>query len=337
MSKSRIREAIEGYLFLLPNLLGFLIFFAFPLAISFYYSFTDYNLFKDPNWVGLANYMQALGFKIDTASFQTILVEKGSWITALGSVIKPNDPTFWTALQNTLIYALGVLACSIAPAFILAWMLNSRLGGMTIFRALIYIPVVASIVGSALVWFWIYNNTSGVLNTLISGIVVGLNNLIFTPMGRPLVDPMIGWLTSPDWALFSLIIMTSWATIGYDMVVFLAALQGIPTHLYEAATIDGAGRWNILFRIIVPLMTPTIFFLLITNTIASLQIFSEPYIMTNGGPANSTLTIVFYLYQKGFQRFQMGYGASLAWIVFALIFVVTLAQFRFSNRWVYEE
>jgi multiple sugar transport system permease protein len=165
-----------------------------------------------------------------------------------------------------------------------------------------------------------------------------LNSLVFAPLGHhPLIDPQIGWLTSPDWALFSLILMTSWATIGYDMVIFLAALQSIPGHLYEAATIDGAGRWNILLRIVVPLMTPTIFFLLITNTISSLQIFSEPYIMTQGGPANSTLTIVYYLYQKGFQRFQMGYGASLAWIVFALIFIVTLVQFRFSNRWVFEE
>jgi multiple sugar transport system permease protein len=337
MSKSRIREAIEGYLFLLPNLLGFLIFFAFPLAISFYYSFTDYNLFTEPKLIGISNYTQALGVSFRPESYQAALAAGKSWSVAVGAFFKPNDPTFWAALQNTIVYAFGVLAMSIAPAFLLAWMLNSKLRGMTIFRALIYIPVVASIVGSALVWFWIFNSTSGILNTIISGSVTGLNNLIFNSLGLPLVDPQINWLTSPDMALFSLILMTSWATIGYDMVVFLAALQGIPNHLYEAATIDGAGRWSILFRIVVPLMTPTIFFLLITNTIASLQIFSEPYIMTQGGPANSTLTIVYYLYQKGFQRFQMGYGASLAWIVFALIFIVTLVQFRFSNRWVYEE
>ena len=337
MSKSRIREAIEGYLFLLPNLIGFLIFFALPLAISFYYSFTDYNLFNDPKWVGLRNYAQALGFSFTPGSYQAGIDAGKSWWEAVGNIFQPNDPTFWTALQNTIVYALGVLAFSITPAFLLAWMLNSKLRGMTVFRALIYIPVVASIVGSALVWFWIYNSTSGVINTVVTGTVNGLNTLLFNSMGRPLVDPQINWLTSPDLALLSLIIMTSWATIGYDMVVFLAALQGIPNHLYEAATIDGAGRGTILTRIIVPLMTPTIFFLLITNTIASLQIFSEPYIMTSGGPANSTLTIVYYLYQKGFQRFQMGYGASLAWIVFGLIFIVTLIQFRISNRWVYEE
>jgi multiple sugar transport system permease protein len=337
MSKSRIREAIEGYLFLLPNLLGLLIFFAIPLAISFYYSFTDYNLFTAPKLVGFSNYAKALGFSLDPSGYQAALTQGKNWFAALGAYFQPNDPTFWTALRNTIVYAIGVLAFSIAPAFLLAWMLNSRLRGMTIYRALIYIPVVASIVGSALVWFWIFQPQSGVLNTFITGIINGLNFLIFKPLGHPLIDPQIGWLVSPDWALFSLILMTSWATIGYDMVIFLAALQGIPNHLFEAATIDGAGRWQTLFGIVVPLMTPTIFFLLITNSISSLQIFSEPYIMTQGGPANSTLTVVYYLYQKGFQRFQMGYGASLAWIVFALIFIITLAQFRLSSRWVYEE
>ncbi len=115
------------------------------------------------------------------------------------------------------------------------------------------------------------------------------------------------------------------------------SVRGIPTFLYEAATVDGSSRWNTLLRIVVPMMTPMIFFILVTNTISTLQIFSEPYIMTQGGPANSTLTIVYYLYQKGFQRFQMGYGAALAWIVFALIFIVTVIQFRLSRNWVFEE
>jgi len=337
MSKARVREAIEGYLFLLPNLLGFLIFFAFPLIISLYYSFTDYNLFTDPKIIGLDNYIKALSFSLDTNAYNNALAGGATWFAALNVLVVPNDGTFWVALGNTLLYALGVLLLSIAPAFLLAWMLNSKLVGMTVFRALIYIPVVASIVGCALVWAWIYQGPSGVLDTIITAAVGGLNNLIFSPLGRPLTDPNISWLTSPDTALISLIIMTSWSTVGYDMVVFLSALQGIPNHLYEAARVDGSSRWNTLFQIVIPMMTPTIFFLLVTNSIMALQIFSEPYIMTQGGPANSTLTIVYYLYQKGFQRFQMGYGASLAWIVFALIFLVTAAQFRFSSRWVYEE
>ncbi len=337
MSKNRMREAIEGYLFLLPNLLGFLIFMAIPLGLSLYYSFTDYNLFTPPAFIGLSNYIKALGFSFDPEAYRAVLGQGGTWIAAVSAWLKPTDPTFWVALKNTLVYALGVLALSVTPAFLLAWLLNSRLQGMTFYRALIYIPVVASIVGSSLVWFWIFQRESGVLNTIISAVVSVADRLVFLPLGHPLSDPLIGWLVTPQYALFSLILMTSWATVGYDMVIFLAALQGIPSHLYEAAIVDGAGRGSILSRIVIPLMTPTIFFILVTNTIASLQIFSEPYIMTQGGPANSTLTIVYYLYQKGFQRFQMGYGSSLAWIVFAMIFAVTLIQFRLSGRWVYEE
>jgi multiple sugar transport system permease protein len=338
MTNKNRREAIEGYLFLLPNLLGFLIFFAFPLAISFYYSFTNYNLFNTPQFVGFANYAKALGLSFNPQSYQAALASGHSvWNSFWNSYIVPTDPTFWLALKNTLLYAVGVLILTIAPAFLLAYLLNSRLRGMTVYRAMIYIPVVASIVGCALVWNWIYQRESGVLNTVISAIIYFLNTILFKPIGIPIVDPMIGWLVSPQWALISLIIMTSWATIGYDMVIFLAALQSIPGHLYEAATVDGASKGTILTRIIVPLMSPTIFFVLVTNIIASLQIFSEPYIMTLGGPANSTLTIVYYLYKKGFQSFQMGYGSSLAWIVFFLIFIITIIQFRVSGSWVYEE
>ena len=223
------------------------------------------------------------------------------------------------------------------PAFFLAWLLNSKLPGMTVYRAMFYIPVVASIVGSALVWFWIYNRDSGILNTVDCLFRKRPDEHYPVVLGYEVPAPIIGWLVDSNYSLLSLVILTSWATIGYDMVIFLAALQGIPRYLFEAATVDGASRAQSLFKITMPMMSATIFFVLVTNTIAVLQIFSEPYIMTQGGPANSTLTIVYYLYQKGFQRFQMGYGASLAWIVFAMIFVITTLQFRLANRWVYEE
>ncbi len=336
MNAVRRREAIEGFLFLLPNFLGFLVFFAVPLVISFYYSFTDYNLFQPPNFIGLKNYITALGFKIDPQAYQTALAQGATFFAALSKLLKPNDPLFWTALGNTLSYAIGVLFLCIMPSFFLAWLLNSRLPGMTIYRGMFYIPVVASIVGSALVWFWIYQRDSGVLNSVLSWIVRAINPGIGL-LGLKLREPIVGWLVDSNVAIISLIILTSWATIGYDMVIFLAALQGIPRYLYEAATVDGASRTQSLFRITIPMITPTIFFILVTNTIAVLQIFSEPYIMTQGGPANSTLTIVYYLYQKGFQRFQMGYGAALAWIVFFMIFIITTLQFRLANRWVYEE
>lgn len=332
MSANGRREAIEGYLFLLPNFLGFLVFFAIPLLLSFYYSFTDYNLFNNPSLIGLKNYAQALGFKTNPQAYQTAVEQGVAWTTAVQKYIAPNDPLFWTALHNTVLYAVGVLLFSILPAFLLAYMLNSRMKGMVIFRSLFYIPVVASIVGVALVWFWIYQRDAGVLNTVLGGIVGGLKYI-----GIEAQTPLIGWLVDSDYALLSLILMTSWATIGYDMVIFLAALQGIPRYLFEAATVDGASRIQTLLQVVVPMITPTIFFVLVTNTINVLQVFPEPYIMTQGGPANSTLTIVYYLYQKGFQRFQMGYGTSLAWITFGLIYLITTLQFKFSNRWVYEE
>ena len=251
-------------------------------------------------------------------------------------MVVAHDPTFWLALRNTLLYAVGMLLLAVVPAFLVAWLLNSKLRGMPFFRALFYIPVVASIVGIALVWFWIYKQQSGVLNLVITNIIQVLN-WILSPLGVTISDPNIPWLVDSRYALPSLFVMTAWATIGYDMVIFLAALQGISREVFEAALVDGSSRWHTLRTIVVPLLSPTIFFVLVTNTISVLQIFSEPYIMTQGGPANSTLTIVLYLYRIGFQRFRMGYAASLAWIVFAIVFIITQIQFRLARRWVYEE
>jgi ABC-type sugar transport system permease subunit len=336
MSKNRRREAVEGYLFLLPNLLGFLVFMAVPLGLSLYYSFTDYDLLTPPRFVGVKNYIAALGFSVKPEAYQSALADGRTWFEAAKSVLVANDATFWIALRNTALYAVGMLVLTVIPAFLVAWLLNSKMRGMTFFRAMFYIPVVASTVGIALVWFWIYKQQSGVANSVITAIVQLLNGIL-SPLGVTVQDPNIPWLVDSGWALPSLFIMTSWATIGYDMVIFLAALQGIPASLFEAALVDGSSRWHTLRKIIVPLLSPTIFFVLVTNTISVLQIFSEPYIMTQGGPANSTMTIVLYLYRMGFQRFQMGYAASLAWIVFAIIFIITTIQFRLGQRWVYEE
>ncbi len=329
----RRREALEGFIFLLPNILGFLIFFAGPLVLSFYYSLTDWDLFTTPKFIGLQNYLQALGFQWQPSGYQAALEQGRGFFAALGKLLASNDPLFWVALRNTIVYALGVLVLAVLPAFLLAYLLNSRLRGMTFFRGIYYLPVVASVVGISLVYLWIFDRQSGAINFVLGSIVEAINRLT----GANLSKPLIGWLNDPDWALFSLILMTAWRTIGYDMVIFLAALQGVPHSLTEAAVVDGATRTVILRKIIIPLITPTIFFILVTNLIEVLQIFAEPYIMTRGGPANSTLTLVMYLYQKGFQRFQMGYGSALAWLSFAIIFVVTTLQFRASRRWVVED
>lgn len=330
--KRRRREALEGYLFLLPNFLGFIIFFAGPLVFSLYYAFTNWDLLTPPQFVGLQNFVEALGITFHPEAYQAAMAQGAGFFDALSKAIVANDPLFWTALGNTFVYAIGVLILAIIPAFLLAYLLNSRLRGMPFFRAIYYLPVVASVVAISLVYMWIFYR-AGTVNYLLGLVVSLINNIAGTSMDPPLVS----WLQDPKTALLTLIIMTSWATIGYDMVIFLAALQSVPHSLVEAATVDGAGRGLIMRKIIVPLITPTIFFILVTNMITVLQIFAEPYIMTAGGPANSTLTIVLYLYQKGFQRFQMGYASALAWIVFGIIFVITTIQFRVSNRWVVED
>ncbi len=333
MGQRQRREALDGFLFLLPNLLGFLIFFAGPLLLSVYYAFTNWDLLTPPQWVGLQNFQEALGFTVDPAAFQAALAQGQSFLDALGQLLQPNDPLFWTSLGNTLVYAIGVILFAIIPAFVLAYLLNSKLRGMTFFRAVYYLPVVASVVAVSLVYLWIFYREGGTINYVL-GLIVKMINAV---LGTTLEVPLVGWLTDPAWALPALIIMTAWMTIGYDMVIFLAALQGVPHSLVEAAYVDGATRWTVLRRIIVPLITPTIFFILVTNLITVLQVFAEPYIMTHGGPANSTLTLVLYLYQKGFMRFQMGYASALAWISFALILAITTVQFRVSSRWVVEE
>lgn len=327
------REALDGFLFLLPNILGFLIFFAGPLVLSLYYSLTDWDLFNSPKLVWLQNFSQALGFKIQPGAYSAALEQGQGFFAALGKLLASNDPLFWTSLRNTLVYAGGVLLLAVLPAFLLAYLLNSNLRGMTFFRGVYYLPVVASVVAISLVYLWVFDRQSGAINFVLGVIVGGINRLT----GASLEKPLIGWLNDPNYALLSLIIMSAWRTIGYDMVIFLAALQGVPHSLTEAALVDGASRGTILRRIIIPLITPTIFFILVTNLIEVLQIFAEPYIMTRGGPANSTLTLVMYLYQKGFQRFQMGYGSALAWLSFGIIWAITTVQFRVSKRWVVED
>lgn len=332
----RRREALEGYLFLLPNLLGFLIFFAGPLILSLYYSLTNWDLLTQEKVVWFQNFADALKFQVRPAEFQAARAGGQGFFDALGSLILANDPIFWKALGNTLIYAIGVIAFAIVPAFLLAYLLNSKLRGMTFFRGLYYLPVVASVVGVALVYLWIFYREGGAVNYVIGLVARGINAIF----GTQLAQPVIGWLndpTTPELSLLTLIILSSWRLIGYDMVIFLAALQAVPTTLVEAFWVDGATRGLVLRKLIVPLVTPTIFYILVTNLIEVLQVFAEPYIMTRGGPANATITLVYYLYQKGFMRFQMGYASALAWIAFGIILAITTVQFRLSSRWVVEE
>ena len=294
MSAKRLRETIDAYSMLAPTILGVLIFFAFPLGTSLYLSFTNARLVGETKFIGLENYIQVF-----------------------------RDPTFYSALSNTFIFSLAAIILSTVPAVLLAVILNEKLRGQAFFRALYFIPVVASVVGVSLLWKYLLNYDFGFVNYGLS--LLGL--------------PRIDWLTSPRWALFSAILVFAWKTVGYNMVIFLAGLQGISRQLYEASSIDGANRWQQFRNITVPMLSPTTFFVLVTTLINCLQIFDVPFALgwtrsNTAGPGDSMNTVVINLYREGFINFKMGYASSMAWILTIMILLITWVQFRVSNRWV---
>jgi multiple sugar transport system permease protein len=230
------------------------------------------------------------------------------------------DTTFHRVLRNTTVYVLGTVPIQMALALLVAMALNQRIPGRTFFRAAYFMPVVASTVAVALVWRWIFHADFGLLNSALY--MIGVS------------DPP-NWLSSTRWALPAIIIMSIWQQVGFSMVLFLAGLQGVPQHLYEAAKIDGASQWDRFVHITIPMLSSTTFFVLVISVINSFQVFDQAFIMTEGGPANATNTIVFNIYRYAFQFFQMGYAASMAWVLFAIIFVVTVVQFRYQRQWVH--
>lgn len=334
-------EALEGYLFLSPNLIGFLIFFAFPLVFSFYISLTDWDAFGNSNFIGLANYFKLFQINLQQLANSTqdfFLVMDGSIFSELlrfnlfgnSYVLGAADARFWIALRNTLVFGIVTVPLSAIPALFLANILNSKIPGMKIFRAIYFLPSIAAVVGISLIWQWLYNATVGYINYFIT---IGLDfiNTIFAT-GFP--QAQIRWLSESRTALLAIIIVSAWQTMGFNTVLFLAGLQNVPKELYEAATVDGAGKWAKFWKITLPLLAPTTFFVITTTTIQAFQVFEQVFIMTNppGSPGTSTLTIVLYLYQNGFQRFQQGYAAAIAWVLFIVIFSVTLLQFRSQRK-----
>lgn len=331
-------EMLNGYLFLSPNLLGFLIFFAGPLLLSLYVSFTNSDAFGNAEWIGLENYAEIVNLTIaplDTpdqlasAVIDTTVYTELNRINLFGNsyVIGAQDQLFWIALGNTLQFVLLAVPLSVIPALLLANLLNSKIPGMKFFRAVYFLPSVAAVVGIALVWQWLYNATIGYINYAITLGVDLLNNFGFL-----LADPQIRWLSESRTALLAVIIMAAWQWTGFNTVLFLAGLQNIPGELYEAATVDGASPRQQFFRVTLPLLAPTTFFVVTTTIIQAMQVFEQVFIIMPGqnpaGPGNATLTMVLYLYQKGFQRFEQGYASAIAWVLFLLIFGATLFQFQ---------
>jgi len=231
-----------------------------------------------------------------------------------------DDRLFGLSLFNTGYYVLFFVPLQIALSLCLALLLNQKVGGLAIYRTLFYIPSIVPLVANSILWIWILQPQWGLLNYFLS--LVGIEG--------PL------WLNSVEWSKPSLIMMSLWGS-GGAMIIFLAGLQGIPQHLYEAAAIDGANRWRKFWNITIPLLTPTIFFILVLGVIGSFQVFTQAYVMTGGGPADSTLFYMYYLYRRAFVFHNMGYASAMAWILFLIILVLTVVHFTISRRWVYYE
>jgi len=286
------QEALWGYVFISPWLVGLLIFTLGPVVASFFLSFANYELITPPHWVGLKNYATLL--------------------TA--------DSLFWKSLYNSAYYTLFSVPLGIAVAFALAMLLNLKLPAMRMYRTVFYLPVVTSGVAVALLWVWLFNPQFGLINYLLR--LIGLRGP--------------GWLVDQKWAKPAFVLMSVWG-VGGTAVIFLAGLQGVPRSLYEAAAIDGANTWHRFRYVTVPMMSPVIFFNLVMGIIGSFQVFTQAYVMTSGGPQNATLFYVLYLFKQGFGMFRMGYAAAMAWILFVIILVLTLLQFKLAGRWVYYE
>jgi multiple sugar transport system permease protein len=284
------RRTFEGYLFISPWIIGFLIFTAGALAGSFGISLTKFSMVGPPEYVGLGNYQYMF-----------------------------DDEFFWKSLRVTLYYLLNV-PLNLVLGLLLALLLNQKIKGMSIFRTIFYLPSVTAGVAVALLWMWVFNPRFGVINVMLAKIGI--------------LGP--AWLGSETWAMPALIIMSIWG-VGGGMLIYLGALQSIPTHLYEAATLDGAGGWRKFLNITVPMITPVLLLNLIIGVIASFQVFTQAFVMTKGGPNYATLFYVLYLYQQAFQWFNMGYAAALAWVLFLVILVFTFVILRTSSKWVYYE
>ena len=228
------------------------------------------------------------------------------------------DDLFWRSLYNTVYYVgLGV-PLRIAFAFALALLLNAKIRGILAFRVIYYLPSIVPAVGTAVLWYILLSPRSGLVNLGLAFLGV----------------PRINWLGDPVWAKPALILMSLWG-LGGSMVIYLAGLQGIPNHLYEAAQIDGASGWRQFWSLTLPLMTPTVFLTLVMNIISSFQVFSVAFIITRGGPRNATLFYMLHLYNNAFAYFRMGYASALAWVLFVIIVIMTLIVVRSSDRWVF--
>ncbi len=287
MKLQKFKEHLTGFLFLSPNLAGFMVFVMLPVAASGILSFYSWDLFGAPKFVGIRNYIQLF-----------------------------SDERFWRYLANTLFFMIGIVP-GMLLALVLAIMLNQKIRGIVAFRTMFFLPVISSMVACALLWRWIYNPDFGLLNAGLR--LLGVQN-----------PP--DWLSDTNYSKPALILMTIWKGVGYNMLLYLAALQAIPDFLYEAVDVDGGSSWHKFRHITLPLLAPTHFFILVMSIIGTFQMFGEIFVMTKGGPAGSTTTLVYYIYQHAFNWFQMGYASAISWVLFAFTFTAAMIQWRYLAR-----
>jgi len=285
------RESLACALFIAPAVLGFIAFTAVPLALSAWLSLTDYSLAGWPRLVGLRNYQELL-----------------------------LDDLFWQAVRVTLTYAAIVVPLWMINSLALALLLNQSLRGVSIFRTIFYLPVMLSGVAVSMLWAWLFNYRSGLINQALG--VIGITGP--------------NWLGSADWALLALILVSQWS-VGWYLPIWLGGLQGIPSELYEAAEIDGAGWWSRLVNVTLPMLSPVILYNLVMNMIWAMQLFTEPLIMTDGGPKFATLSYVLYIYNNAFSYAKMGHASAMAWMLFLITLALTTLVFRSSPMWIHYE
>jgi ABC-type sugar transport system permease subunit len=288
----RHQEELWGYLFLAPTIIGLLAFTLGPALASIALAFFSTNFVTDTHWVGLGNFQEMLG-----------------------------DSTFWTSVRNTLVYVGGHIVPTVLLSMGLAVALNQPIRARSFFRTLYFLPIVAPVVATTLVWAWAYHSEFGIFNYIV----------------RLLGFDAIPWLTDSSWALPSVIIWSIWAGLGYSVILFLAALQNVPREQVEASKLDGASAWQTFRYITFAAISPTTFFVVVLQFIGSFQVFTEMYVMTQGGPGYSTYTVIYYLYLTGWNAFRYGYASAVAVFLFVVLATITFLQFRIQSRWVHYE
>ena len=294
-------EVFWAYVFLTPWLIGLVVFILGPILFSLGMSTFNYTLGREAEatFIGLGNYVRAF----------------------------TKDELFWPSLGRTFLYTAVLVPCAVFGALLVAMLLNERLRGTTFYRTVFFMPHLTPIVAAAYIWLWLLSPQYGAVNEFIWQLGVALT-------GTGFKGP--GWFSSPDWALPGLMLIALWAAIGGNMmVIFLAGLQGIPQELYEVAAIDGASSLSRFRHVTLPMISPTLFFNSVLACVAAFQTFEAAFIATKGGPAYATWLYGLQIYHDTFELFDMGYGATLAWILFVCLSVFTFIQFRAARSWVF--